>query len=568
MNCSTGSRFSTGTVIAALLAGLAGCQGTIADGSHSPEGTSPDEPPPEENVGITPEESEELEQGGCTAIDAEPGELHRLTRTEYQNTVRDLLGLRTAPVVALPKDITDSNGFAGGEAITAALAETLSNESEKLAYQAITDRPEWGNCAGSDERTCARIFVEIFVGRAYRRPVTDAERDRHLVLFDAVRKRETYKDAVAAIISAAIQSPNFLFRVESGEPIEGNPDLRRLSPWQTAARMSYALWQTMPDEALAARAKNGALDNPEERRMQAERLLGDPRARDVVKSFHESWLSLESVSTTPPKVPTVIAKFDVGLRTSMRESTRAFVDQVFWNGDGSVKDLMLSSHKFVDTNLAPIYGIPAPAGGKMTGMPMPADKRPGLLTEPSILTMLAYTDQTNPIKRGEFVRTNLLCQELPEPPANVDLNVPAPSPGVSTRERFDAHRTDPTCAACHTLLDPVGLGLDAYDAVGRIRTVDEGGSPVDDAGTLSDVEKVGGDFKGAGGLAQKLADSPEVERCVVKQWFRYVSGHHEGARDLCTVQAGVKALLENNGRMASVIPALMASPGFVRKRLR
>jgi hypothetical protein len=561
-------------LVGLALGGLMGCQGQIgaqdrdpASGGASGRGAEDDAEPPGD-LGATPEEIAERERVGCDVIDAEAGPLHRLNRSEYENSLRDLLRLDGVSIAQLPKDVADANGFAGGEAVTATLTETLARESESLSYRALAQNAAWATCApaGTDETECARAFVDRFVTRAYRRPLTEAERGRHLALYESVRKRESYKDAIAAIMSAAIQSPNFLYRIETGEPLEGAGPLLRLTPWQTASRMSYSLWQTSPDDALWAAAESGALHEPEERRRHAERMLADPRARAAVKTFHDQWLSLGSLATAPSKVPAVIASFDEPLRNSMRASTLAFTDHVFWKPDGSVADLMLSSHKFVDAKLAPIYGVNVPSGANMAGMDLDPTARPGLLSEPSLLSILSYVDQTNPIKRGEFVRVNLLCQTMPQPPAEVDLTVPSPMPGVSTRQRFDQHRTDPACASCHRMLDPVGFGFEKFDPVGRPRTHEAGGIQIDDSGVLESVLEVEGPFVGLAGLAEKLARSPEVESCVVQHWFRYTTGRHEGKRDRCTLQAGIAALEENNGHMAAVIPALMASPGFVRKR--
>ena len=263
-------------------------------------------------------------------------------------------------------------------------------------------------------------------------------------------------------------------------------------------RLSYLLWGSMPDEALLAAELPADLD------AQVDRMLAGSRARDNVAHFHARWLGLDAAPD------------------HLVESAQAFTDAIFWS-DGTLEDLLTADG--------------------------------GVLTQPAIMAALAKPDQTHPIKRGLFVREQLLCQTPPPPPPDVNVAVPTPEPGVSTRERFAQHTADPACAGCHALIDPIGFAFEHYDENGDYRTQD-GGRPIDASGELIDTD-VDGPFVGAAQLAERLAASQQVSDCMVTQWFTYAHGRPPTEDDACVLEE-LQRRFEESGRRLSVLPVALA----------
>jgi hypothetical protein len=502
--------------------------------------------------------------GSQALCSASPAPLRRLTNAEYDNTVLDLLGDASKPASAFPADET-LYGFAAGASVSPLLAELYMNAAEKLAATAAGKLGALLPCdpGAIGEAQCATQFIEHFGKRAFRRPLEQVEVDELYALYDSERTAgEGFASSIEIVIAAVLQSPRFLYRVELGG--EGTQDRVPLTSFELASRLSYFLWQTMPDEELFAAAESGELADPEHVADQARRMLADPRAHVGLRNFFDQWLhvrELEHVTKSETAYPT----FDESLAASMAEETRRFVDDVLWNGDARLETLLTADYTFVNSELALLYGVEDPGSG-WKKVSLDPTQRSGLLTHAGLMTVLSGADQSSPVHRGAFIRENVLCQMLPPPPENLVVVPPDPDPNLSTRERYAQHTADPACATCHQLIDPIGFGFEHYDAIGRYRTKDSG-FPVDASGSIVETTDANGAFVGVPELAQKLVQSQDVQQCVARQFFRFALGRIETEGDGCVLEGIYDDFRSKGGDLRELIVAIVQSDAF-RQRAR
>lgn len=474
----------------------------------------------------------------CTA-DPGPSPIRRLTRFEYDATVRDLLGDDSAPARAFPAE-EESHGFTNDAnvlSVTPALAEAYMVAAEKLAARAVDKLPFVLPCDPAREvtpgaaRACAKTFLRTFGSKAFRRPIEDLEVTELLEVFEAGRAQSgAFKDGLRLALAALLQSPAFLYRVEVS-PALGDGVAVPLGPYEMASRLSYLLWGSMPDDALFTEAAAGRLSTAAEIEAQARRMLKDPKTEEMVAHFHEEWLSLSRIKGVL-KSSEVYPDWSPELRDDLAEETRLFVNDVFFR-QGTLDAFLGSSTTFVNARLAAFYGVPAPEGSGFVRVELPKDQRMGFLTQGSFLAMNAKPNQPSPIHRGKFVREKLFCDLLLPPPNNIVIKAPDPKPGSSARERFAEHTKDATCRSCHKLMDPIGFGFEHYDGIGRYLTT-ENGKPIDATGEVVGTD-VPGAFDGLVELRKKLGASQQVSDCMVTQWFRYGYGRAETEADRCTL---------------------------------
>jgi hypothetical protein len=532
-------------------ASLAACVGSIGDQSSGPAGDGPGS------------SSSPI----CTDGKVRPGRspIRRMTRIEFDNTVHDLLGdTRKLGSAFAPEE--ESLGFDNNaDALTMSnlLAEQIMDAAETLSTDAVkhldTIAPKCDVTAeGAD--ACAKKFIASFGKRAWRRPLEDAESAE---LFDLYTKGKAptgvHEDGISLVIQRMLQSPFFLYRIERGQPGTEQDGAIRLTGPETASRLSYLLWSTMPDDALLADADAGKLDTKEGIAEVARRLLKDPRAKVAVANFHAQWLELPKLDTIA-KDPTMFPEFDASLRTALETETSKFIDSVFWDS-GKFEDVLLAPYTFVDAKVAGFYGMDPPTSSGFVKVATDPAKRAGILTQGSLLAIRAKSNQSSPIHRGKFVREKLLCQMLPPPPADLVIVPPDLDPKLTTRERFAAHDSNPACSGCHHLMDPIGLGFEHYDAIGRWRD-NENGLPIDATGQILDSEDVDGKFDGARDLAQRLAKSQQVQSCMVTQWFRFAYGRGESEDDACSIQAVNQMFQSSGGDMRELLVALTQTDAF------
>lgn len=497
-----------------------------------------------------------------------PSFIRRLNRFEYNNTIRDLLGDTSNPADDFPSEEKrlgfDNNATA--LQVSPALAEQYMISAEALATKAITKMSSLVPCdptgsAGAD--ACAATFIDSFGQKAYRRPLTADEKATMKSVFDVGAKTD-FASGVRLVVQAMLQSAPFLYRVEFGQPPASGEKVVKLTSWEMASRLSYLLWQTMPDDALRTAAANDDLTTKDKVAAQVTRMMEDPRAHDVFAHFHELWLHTGEIPSVE-KDTAVFTTFSSSLVPLMAEETKRFLDYVVWDGPGTLEALLTSPTTFVNSELAGYYGISGVSGTSFSRVDLDAATHAGILTQGGLMAMLGKANQTAPVHRGKFVREQLLCHPLPPPPANIMIKPPDLSPTLSTRERFAAHRTQDVCATCHNLMDPIGLGFENFDGAGLYRTM-ENGKPIDASGEVMQSD-ITGTFNGPVELAHQLVQSKQVQGCVVKSWFRYAYGRAETTDDGCTLQGVGQQFETSQFNLKSLVVALTTTDAFLYRKV-
>lgn len=476
----------------------------------------------------------------CSGGIADPGPspIRRLTRFEYDATIRDLLGDDSAPSKNFPSE-EEAHGFTNNADVmgmTPVLAEQYMVTAETLALRAVTKMESLIGCdpATAGEAPCARTFITSIGLKAFRRPLEADEVDELLAVFSEGKTQAgDFKGGIRFVMTSMLQSPSFLYRVEAAA--SGTAPVP-VAPYEMASRLSYLLWGSMPDAALFAAAAEGRLSTAAEIEAQARRMIKEPRAEKMVAHFHDEWLGLKGIDNLL-KATDVYPEWSNDLRSDLAKETQLFVNEVFWR-DGTLDAFLNAPYTYVNSRLASLYGLPAPAGSgflKVDTSTMPGGTtRFGFLTQGSFLSLNAKANQPSPIHRGKFVREKLLCDTLPPPPNDVIIKPPDVKPGSTSRERFEQHTKDASCRQCHQLMDPIGFGFEHFDGIGKYRN-EESGKPVDSKGQFVNTLDIDGTFDGVPALAKKLAGSKQVADCVVTQWFRFGYGRVESDADRCTV---------------------------------
>jgi hypothetical protein len=431
--------------------------------------------------------------------------------------------------------------------VTELLVEQYMTVADTVAAQAVqTQMSQLVPCdpAVEDPAACGAKFVDAFGLKAYRRPLLAEERATLLSLFEAGRQDEGFADGVQRVVTAVVQSPQLLYHLELGAAPAGSADVTLLDQYVLGSRLAYFLWDSTPDAELLRAAGAGELANGDALRIQAKRLLDDPRAAETIASFHQQWLGTDRLGELE-KDAEAYPEFDLELRDAMLGETARFSDHVIRTGDGLLDTLFTAPFSFLDAPLAKLYGVTLPAGHDPT-KPYNLDpaERAGILTQAGVLAVHSHADQASPIRRGKLVRENLFCQPLSPPPPDADITPPEPDPNASTRERFEQHRTDPKCAGCHSLIDPLGFGFENYDGIGAFRSM-EAGKPINASGEIKGTD-VDGTFVGATALSRKLAASPQVRACLSQHWFNYALGRTKGDADACSMNAIAEAFSKSN----------------------
>lgn len=506
----------------------------------------------------------------ATCDEAPPGPraVRLLTRREYQLTVRDLLGdmeLSTATTLPVENVLIGFENDGDNHRATPLLVEGYLRLAEDIAARALRERRDQiMPCAPQalGEVPCGEMFVEALGQRAFRRPLTRSERARLHEVFHAAHAPFGFDTAVELALQAMLVSPQFLYRIDVGEAAGPDDHVVLAGPWEMASRLSYFLWGTMPDEALFAAAASGALLERREVEAQARRLLADPRAQEATASFFRQWLGLDKLDGLTKDVAT-FPEVQPGLNARWRASLEAFVHSVVWERSGTLHELFTSDILYVDDVTGPLYALEGPQHGGLEARTAPTGTRAGLLTQPGLLALLANPDQSSPIRRGVFVREKLMCQPISPPPPGVVIEPPPADPSLTTRQRFAAHTANPQCAACHVMIDPIGFGLEGYDALGRFRLT-ENGLPIDDSGELAFTNdpSIEGPYRGARALAERLAASQQVKDCVIGQALTFAIGRvpHPEA-DKCTVDA-LRQKLNADGSLRELLVAIAVSDAF------
>jgi hypothetical protein len=554
-----------------VLVMLAGCSGAASPGDGG--AVSDNEVPGAIGGGTGGASGTGADPGGesaCPTVQVAPTPLRRLTRFEYANTVRDLLGMDRSPANDLPADeVTNSfDNNARVLTVSSLHAEKYVLVSEALAAKAVQNLGALTSCdvAAQGEEACAVEFARRFGRRAFRRPITPEDAQLLMAAYAAGRTGGSYAEGIEVMIRAALQSPHFLYRLEITPPASAGQPLTPLDQFELATRLSYLVWSSGPDDALLDAASNGGLATPEQLAAKARDMLADPKARPALANFFTQWTSVSRlgvVSKDTERFP----EFTPALRDAMARELPAFVEHVLWSADRTLATLLTAPVGFVSGPLADVYGVPAPPGSETaaTLVTLPQDQsRAGILTQAGFLAVQGHPDQTSPVLRGKFVRAMLLCQPPAPPPPDVDISVPDIDQGGTARERFSAHLTAGTsCNGCHALMDPLGLAFEHFDAIGRYRETDDG-RPIDVSGDVAGVNDavLAGPFNGVRELAEKLAASSEVRDCVATHWFRFAAGRSEVGADACSLETLRGAFAASGGDLAEIVVAMTQSDAF------
>ncbi len=495
------------------------------------------------------------------------GTLQRLNRTEYNNTLRDLLGTSQRPGDNLPAEDISAGFDNVSEALNVSSlhVETYYDAAERLIDEALA--------AGAPRREqilvcdvalgghdCARSIIRTFARRTFRRPPSEAQVER-LMAFMAVAAAQGDPPLVGVKLAlrAALVSARFLFRVEL------NPEVLPTMPWKVddfelASRLSYFLWSSLPDEALLQKAEAGLLGN-EALSEQATRMVGDARSAALTSNFAGQWLQFRAVPRHQPDL-VVFPEFSSELAQSMVGSTERFFHELL-STRLPLARLVTAETVPVDLRLAALYGVPGVADESWRSVATPPGRGAGVLGHASVLMVTSERGRTSPVKRGAWVLSNLLCSPPPPPPPGVEGLDEGPSneATLTVRERLKQHQTAPACAACHATMDPIGFGLENFDAIGRWRT-EEHGKPLDTLGILPD----GTSFSTAEQLGRIVASDPRFLRCVAQKLSTYALGRViDEARDTNLITEMVDQASAADASLLSMALALVKSPYFLER---
>ena len=413
----------------------------------------------------------------------------------------------------------------------------------------------------ADEAPCARQILSTLARRAYRRAVTDADLELLLPFYTAGQAEGGFDGGIQRALERILVSPQFLFRIEH-EPVDLDPNtVYRISDLELASRVSFFLWSSIPDDELLDVASRGLLREPDVLRRQVRRMMADPRSQSLVHNFAAQWLYLRELINTADPYDRFFPNFDDGLRQAFVGETERFFESIL-REDRGVLDLLSADYTFVNERLAKHYGIPHVYGSHFRRATLgPDHPRRGLLGHGSILTLTSYPTRTSPVVRGKWVLENLLGTSPPPPPPDVPALEATNAEGavLSMRGRMVQHRANPVCASCHRLMDPIGLSLEQFDAVGTWRAEGEDGATIDASGALPG----GVEYEGPAGLRQALLSRPELfVTTVTEKLLTYALGRRLEYYDVPAVRTITRDAALSGYRLSSLIVGVVESIPF------
>lgn len=564
------------SALAGLIVAMSGCYAGISGGGAQASGGDESEGGAGTGVGESGDEGDSSDTTPSTPLPEHPSSVIRLlSRRELGNAIEALVGFRPDALAMLPSDNTDLgyDRIVESQTISALHEDAHIAIADEIAERLLQDElatitPECtpsgaldvdGPELGVARRPCLEAFVDALVPLAFRRPLADDERTALLQLYDDA---QSYRDGARQIVRAIFRSPSFLFLVEYGDAASGDGEAIDLTDWEAAARISFALCETLPDDELRAAAAAGELRDPEAITAHAERLLQQPCARETLRSFWAQWLHLAEL-TGLTRDPTYYPDFDPALGDAMRRETEGFLDWLMWEDPGSLRDVFAARFSVLDADIGALYGIDG-LGDTATPTDLP-DERRGVLTHPSVLAVTSDPDATSPVERGVFVLRTLLCQSLPPRPKDVQVTEPALDDAKTTRERWAQHSQDPACSYCHQILDPVGFAMEDFDAIGRHRDV-ENGLPIDAHGGIPSLGVEDGSIVGAAQLSELVADRAELRYCFARQWTRFALGRLEAQTDAPTL-GSITDIVADDGTLMDAFASVASTPAFRQRAI-
>jgi hypothetical protein len=501
--------------------------------------------------------------------------LRRLANLEIENVVADLLGERLGLTAGFLDDPRPHGYDTDAEALVVSESkfDELGTVAERVAAR-LTDPAHIAGSAPCDTgelpEICARRFITALSRQAWGRPADADETTRLLGVFAQGTVGGDYAAGVALAAEAMLLSPFFAYRTELGPPAAGDPTppagagpaTTTLTGPEIASAISFLAKGARPDAALLDAGLAGHLLEPDERALQARRLLDSPAGRAQLARFVRSWLGIDDVAVINKDLG-VFPVFTPSVRAAMARELAQFLEHVFAQAGGRLDELLLADYTFPGPALSVIYGpdeLLDPIGDFSRVRLDPARRR-GLLSSPAFLARHALVGQTNPVERGLLVRGQLLCQELGPPPPDVQAMTPSGGPGTTTRQKYEAHQRDEACRSCHQFIDALGFGFEQFDPIGRFRT-HEGANLIDASGVLNGTD-VDGVFVGPAALAERLEKSAMVRRCLVQQLWRFALGREVSSGDAAEIDHLAWQFASAGQSIPQLIVAMVARPNFV-----
>jgi hypothetical protein len=503
---------------------------------------------------------------------ADPGRvtIRRLNRTEYNNTIRDLVGIDFHPAEDFPADDV-GNGFDNnGDVLSLPplLMEKYLAASEQIVSRAfdsptVRSRIVFCHPDAKNEQDCARKILERFARHAYRRSVSQGEVDR-LAGFVKLAKNQgdDFETGIRLALQAVLTSPNFLFRVERDPRPLGK--IHSINDFELATRLSYFLWSSMPDDELLKLAEKKTLHEPGILESQVRRMLADTKSAELVVNFAGQWLQTRNLSNASPDAEQ-FPDFDEPLRHAMLKETELFFKSILGE-NRSILEFVDSDYSFMNERLAKFYGIAGVKGDDFRKVSLAKGPRGGVLCQASILTLTSNPTRTSPVKRGKWILENFLGAPPPPPPPNAgdlseDKDVVLSG---SLRKRMEQHRANPNCVSCHQRMDPLGFGLENFDAVGKWREKD-GAFPIDASGTLPGGRTFAGPTQLKGILKEK---APQFCRCLTEKMLTYALGRGMEPYDKCAMDRISDAVAADKYHFQTLVIEVVKSDPFQRRRAK
>lgn len=575
-----GDRLRRSTAGWALLLLLAGCTGNIS-GEGEGSGEGPNGPGAGNATGsggsggsapgtggtTSPGTGGSAAGGGMTGDNCTPAPplspgLVLLPDYQFVNAIRGLLG--ESAVDPQAPDAASKTFTQKGTVVSTSLVDTRIAWAKHAADSLRTRFFEVTACSEDDTDACAQAFIQSFGSRAFRRPL-GAEEVTDLMGVYQVGRATDFVTGVTLAVQAILASPSFVYRTEFGE--RDASGRITLTPFEIATELSFLLTDAGPDPELYAAAESGALRDPAEIRRQVQRLLAIPA---VQQNLTQTLLAAWGVGNVLGKAkdPTLFPEYGPLLQSSMFRETELFVNDALWGG-ASADALLTSNRTFVNAALADYYGVAYSGTGDADFVPvdLPADQRAGLLTQPSILTARAGTEESSVVFRGLFVHGALLClRKVPAPPETLAEDIQELlDADMTERERAEVRAGQATCGGCHASFDPYGLALEHYDAIGRYRQVEDNGAPIDAVVDLTGIAGLSGTVNGAVEFAQALVQTSGLEACLARHVIAYGSGHETLDATSCEVQQTMGSLPSEAPSMAQIVEAAVLSPAFYER---
>jgi len=439
-------------------------------------------------------------------------------------------------------------------------AERRANAAADIAHQAALSLAAWSPCMppGVAAADCEQQIIDRIGPLAYRHPLSAANRAQLKMLFDAGVNEKDFATGVEWFLTGVLQAPEFLYQLARRVPGEQAGEIHPVSGYEMASRLSYFIWDTMPDDELYAAAGSGELAEHSNLRLHLDRMLQDARFMRGVTAFYSSWLLVDGFRD--------VARNDPGFTTAVIDALRSSLlmsaTQLYAAPAPNVASLFMGQSYYLNDTLRTFYGLGG-SGSGFVAVDMPGEDRRGILTHPAFMTLLARPGESFPIARGLFVRMALMCQQIPGPPENEPIPpLPPPTQAKTTRDRLEDHVNIPRCASCHSLFDPPGYALENFDQVGRYRTLD-GDRPVDTSGTIIDGGDLEGPFAKGDELLQKIAVSADIKRCFAQRYFEHATSRAlvSSGEDSCSVH-GLRQSFAASGDLKELVVSIATSDSF------